>query len=34
MEYLNWLAEHWVLGPVCLMIVMGGIAHAFGGYRK
>jgi hypothetical protein len=28
MDYLNWMAEHWVLTVVLTLIVMGGFHNA------
>lgn len=34
MEYLNWMAEHWLLTVVLAMIVFGNIGAAFNGYWR
>lgn len=32
MEYLNWMADHWLLTIVLFMIVFGNIGLALSGY--
>lgn len=30
MEYLNWMADHWVLTVALAVIVFGNLSYAFG----
>jgi hypothetical protein len=34
MEYLNWMAEHWLLTIVLAAIVFGNLAAACGAWRR
>jgi hypothetical protein len=33
MEYLNWMAEHWLLTVVLFAIVFGNLGYVFRGRR-
>lgn len=34
MEYLNWMAEHYILTVVLFLIVFGGISTVFQGWDR